>query len=329
MSDTKTARRASLLDRSLSHHSAPVHLILLSDMGFTTMDGLVQLLQLRGVEASEVFLYRMSINAVICFAIMALRDPQSFKLFYGPDAPWLLARAVCSCGATSLAYVAVSHIPLSLFMTLYHLRPFPTIFACYAILGEKATRAQLIASVISFSAIIIVVQPDFLFSRHRPEGDTTAWSTYVGVGVTLLSCTCGALEIVASRKMADTVGWVPMLFAYTALGTVTAPVWILYSGASIKVFDQAGSVPMALWVGLCGMLAQATMILGLQRATGARVAVLGYFQILWAVLWQVVVYANIPNLLQILGTIIIIVAGCWAIVHARRLGSSHGEGLRR
>ena len=127
-------------------------------------------------------------------------------------------RALVASFGSATCYASVYYVPLSIFMTLFHLRPFPTSFICWLVLGERSSRIQIIASgksfyrlsstqfkrfqtlswadiiaVISFLSVILVVQPDFVFARGVHE-DRTPWQTFLGTTLTLLCMLLGAFD---------------------------------------------------------------------------------------------------------------------------------------
>ena len=56
---SKSEHQLSTWTRHLDHPAAPVGLALLSNCAFTCMDGTVQLLEMKGVDASQVCFLRM------------------------------------------------------------------------------------------------------------------------------------------------------------------------------------------------------------------------------------------------------------------------------
>ena len=68
-----------------------------------------------------------------------------------------------------------------------------------------------------------------------------------------------------------------------------------------------------------GLLAQLTLVMALQRETGGKIAMLGYFKIVFSVIVQSIYTGTIPTLVAFIGMTIITVAGVWSAVSVPHL----------
>jgi uncharacterized membrane protein len=146
-------------------YAAPLFAIA-SGLAFVLMDGVVQLVELKGVQPGEIMFIRQvsphlgspngicqfavrltSDQAITTFAVLAyilLTDPTSLHCLY-PSASksrliWF--RGVVNAAGGCENYLAVSHVAISEMITIEHFQPFFVGAMCWVWLGEKVSRRQ-------------------------------------------------------------------------------------------------------------------------------------------------------------------------------------------
>lgn len=166
MIDTAKARWKEIL----SHPGAAILLGLIGFFAYTLMDAGGQILMMRGMPSGDVILGRcvsakqifasfrvdngceaddtQGINLILCLAYYLYTNPRAICPLFVPSRTTALYRARGFAGSTALScgYGALSYLSLSEFLTALHLNPFPTALLCYAFLGEKSSKKQIVAS---------------------------------------------------------------------------------------------------------------------------------------------------------------------------------------
>ncbi len=220
----------------------------------------------------------------ISTAVGALRPK-----FVKPSLGLHLGRTLFGWGGVTLMFASVAFIPLSDATAITFLNPVFGMLLAIPLLGERVGAWRWAAAGIALIGATVLLRP-------TPESFQPAAILALGAAVLM------GMELIFIKKLAGREGPLQVLWTNNALGVVIAslavlPVWQMPS--------------FAQWVALAalgGMMAcaQSFFINGMARADASFVAPFTYATLVFAALYDMAVFAQIPDAVSILGACIIL-----------------------
>ena len=288
----------------------------------TTMSLMARLLSTgpQKFHALQILFARQSITAAGCFLWMWANAV--------PDAPLgargvrglLVVRGLGGFWGIFGLYYSLSYLDISDATAITFLAPIAVGWACSVVpsLREPFEAREYAAGVVSLCGVALIARPGFLFAADGASAQ--------GGGVVVTP---------HQRLVAVLVGLVGVLGAATAyttircIGTRAHPLisvnyfasWCaLVSGACLAFLPQVGGV---IWprgaqawllltgIGLSGFVMQFCLTSGLQLVKGGRGASMVYLQMLFALVWERIVWGTSPGWMSIAGSTLILGSALW------------------
>ncbi|WVW83484.1 hypothetical protein I302_105505 [Kwoniella bestiolae CBS 10118] len=307
----------NIIAKILDSTFAPTALALFSDLMFVLIDGVVQVLEEEhGIPTGQIVFIRMVSTLIFCFVYLSYTHPSFLKeSTKSPKAPLIWVRGVNNSLVIILMYASLLYITLSECTVILHLRPFPVGLLCFLILRERFSIVQLVASIISFHAVILVIQPSSLFHPHDPS---PSHNRALGFTLAILSTLTSSVDFLLLRKIGK-VDPILILGVFACTALLLGPLQMVVFHIS-PVLDLTAKVwGLLTTVAVCGFLAQVAIVLSLQRASGGSIAILGYLQVVFAMIIQWLFVREMPNWLAGLGMGVIVLAGIWSAYGTEKL----------
>ncbi|PRP85928.1 transmembrane protein [Planoprotostelium fungivorum] len=220
--------------------------------------------------------------------------------------PLLIRAFICWVGQICYFY-AVTQLPLSEVTPLTFTGPIWTSILAIIILKESWHVLDMIGSFISLCGVILIAHPPFLFpsvklSPEEEEKSELDVMHLVAVGVVLFGAVNSSLAGVLTRKMGVGVHFFIQVTWFSIVGIVLCPIGFYWDGF---VVPTGWDCLIILLLGISGCAGQSLLQLALQIERAARVATLGYIQIVFVLLLDMLFLHNIPDLWSIIGTLMI------------------------
>lgn len=261
------------------------------------MDALAKDLVARSPALQVVWL-RYLVQAVVITAILAPRliapkgRPAPLRTHH-PIGHFI--RAVFQVGATGFFFASLAHIGLAEATALADVNPVLITLGAAFFLGERLTRARVIAVLVSMIGALIIL---------RPGGEVFSPAALLPLGCAV----CFAGNALMTRKLGQNEpAWTSLFYAAwfgTLLLTAALPwVWVPL---------PLDNWPWFLLLGLLGTASQAAVIMAFSRSEAGILAPFGYLGIVFAGGWGIVIYNDLPDGISILGALVIIGAGLYA-----------------
>lgn len=216
----------------------------------------------------------------------------------------LLIRSIAGTIGILGNYYAVDHLILADATILSQLSPFFVIIFSIFVLNEKVRPFQVFAIVFAFIGALFVIKPGVGFSSH----------------------------LVAA--VAGTIGGLGGGLAYTMLrlcnqkGAKGPQIVFFFSGFSCLVFVpylvlnyhpmSASQILCLILAGICAAVGQFTITAAYSNAPGKEVSIFDYSQLIFAAMFGFVLFGNIPDILSIIGYIIIFGSSITIFVYNNR-----------
>jgi drug/metabolite transporter (DMT)-like permease len=240
--------------------------------------------------------------ALIVLLPMAWRHRAEFMRL---ERPWLqLLRVTLSTLEVAAFFWAAAYLPLADVITYYLACPIFVTALSAIVLRERVGWRRWSAVLIGFCGVLIAL---------GPSSQTASWPAAIALGGSMAFAVL--MLITRSLRATSDIVLASSQFAGTfLLGALLSPFgWVTPSPGSLGLFAAAGCISVAalLCVNRSLKLAPASVVVPYQ-----------YSMIVWAVMFGIVVFGDVPSMATIAGAAIIIGAGLYIFLRERDLGRS-------
>lgn len=209
----------------------------------------------------------------------------------------LLLRGTFGFGAMICFYFALTKLPLADTTAIFFSNPVLTALFAAFFLDEELGTGEITGALLSFAGILLIAQPSFLF------GASSGTLNLAYVGVTVLGAIFAAAGYTVVRNLRSTEHPTVVVFYLPLVATVG-------SIPSMGIVDMRWPTPfewlvLIAGVSLTGQIALILLTEGLNRARAGRAMPMTYLQIVFATLWGLLFFNEIPDLLTILGALLV------------------------
>ena len=219
------------------------------------------------------------------------------------ERPWLqLLRVTLSTLEVAAFFLATVYLPLADVITYYLASPIFVTALSGIVLGERVGWRRWTAILVGFCGVLIAM---------RPSAQTVSWPAMIALGGSISF----AFLMLITRSLRSTPDIVMASLQFSGtfvLGAAMSPFgWVTPSLSSLALFAIAGliSVSALLCVNRSLKLAAASVVVPYQ-----------YSMIIWAVLFGLIVFGDVPQAATLAGAAIIIGAGLYIFLRERKLG---------
>ncbi|WP_422422494.1 DMT family transporter [Pseudomonas sp. GZD-222] len=228
--------------------------------------------------------------------MMAIFLPQSGLRVLRTRRPGLQAlRALCLLGTSLLFTTALQYIPMAEATAVNFLAPLLVTALSLPLLGEKVTRGQWVAVLVSFVGVTVII---------HPGGALFTPAVLLPFGSALCFCFYQLL----TRKLSG-------IDSPTTSNFFTGGLNTLVMSAIVPMFWQIPSLIhglMALALGTCGMIAHLSLTQAFRHAPPAMLAPFSYCQIVFAGILGLVLFGHSPDMAGLVGIALICLSGLGA-----------------
>ncbi len=270
----------------------------LSALGFSIMSVLVKLVSPH-LPTGEIVLGRAVTTLVISYWMVRRANLSP----WGTRHAGLVGRGLLGFGALGSYYLAIAHLPLADATTLQFTQPLLTSLLAWWLLGERVGWGAAFAIACGLGGVTLVVHPGV------PLG---AGSDPFGVTAALISALLSAFAYVTVRQLARTENPLVIVFYFPLVAMPLAIPWALYD----FVWPSAADWLALIGIGITTQVGQVFMTRALAIEPAGRMTAVGYIQICFAIVWQLLVFGQWPALGTVLGAALVI-AGTLAVSAGR------------
>jgi drug/metabolite transporter (DMT)-like permease len=213
-----------------------------------------------------------------------------------------IGRAMMLLGATTCIFFSFSSTPLTIATAILFITPLLIGLLSHRVLGEKVAASQGVAIVTGLIGMLLMA---------RPGGE----APLIGVLFAIAAALFNTAYQLLTRMIAPTESSVTMLF-YTALtGTVLSSLLLPWFGTSIS--PPPLDVLRIISLGVLGGSGHFLLILAFREARAATLAPFLYVQLVWAGMFDLLVFGHVPDGPTWLGVALIAGAGLSIVVRER------------
>ena len=212
------------------------------------------------------------------------------------------SRILLSTLEVSAFFLATVYLPLADVTTYYLACPIFVTALSALVLREQVGWRRWTAILIGFGGVLIAL---------RPSAQTISWPAMIALGGSL-SFSLLLLITRSLRATPDLVMATSQFVGTFVLGALMSPFgWVTPDAGSLALFAAAGciSVTALVCVNRSLKLAPASVVVPYQ-----------YSMIIWAVMFGIAVFGDVPHPATVIGAAIIIAAGLYIFLRERKLG---------
>lgn len=257
----------------------------------------------------QIFVLRSVLALPILLLYLRLKAPDA--LVSPPALGWVILRSLMLVTMWISYYLALPNLDLSIAAAAYYTLPiFITLFSA-ALIGDKISLLGWAAVFVGFLGVLLILRPK--------AGDFNLYTL-----LPLVSAVLYALSMILTRTKCRAVNPIVLSVAlnlcFVITGTVATLLIITFASAPREGFLLAPWAQMggSEWVSM-GVLAIAILI----GSVGAAIAyqngppsIIGTFDFAYvgfAILWGLVFFAEVPDLLSLVGITFIVAAGIMSL----------------
>lgn len=259
-------------------------------LAFSVMSLLVKVAGQR-LPSQEVVMMR----AVVTLLLSAWTVRRAGVSPWGRRRGLLVFRGLVGFVALSAFYHSIVHLPLADATVIQYTNPVWAGVIAVPLLGERLRRREVLSVLVSMAGVALVMRPSFLFGAGAALDPVT-------VGIGLFGAMCSGMAYATVRKLSATEDPSVIVFYFALISVI----------ASVPM-----ALPYALWptprewlvllgVGVFTQIGQVCITHGLRMERAGRAAATGYLQIVFAALWGILFFTEVPDWGTVAGAALII-----------------------
>jgi len=218
------------------------------------------------------------------------------RLPWRSRAPGLQAlRSLLLAGCSILFTSALAHIPLADATAVGFASPLITVALAAVVLRERVSPRRWCGVAIGFIGVMVALRPPFL------TGAPLHWAYLLPLGTAGMFA---VYQILTRRLAALDDSRVTILHTGLAASLATS-----LAQPFVFIPPDAAQWGILITVGLLGALSHGLLVLAYARAPASLLAPLSYSQLIWATLAGILVFADWPDGITLLGAAIIALGG--------------------
>lgn len=256
---------------------------------FSVMSVLVKLATVR-LPSSHAVMARGIVTLVISIAVIrrAKLSP------WGNDKKRLFLRGFAGFVGLNCFYYSLASLSLADASVIQYLNPVFAAILAAIFLGERMGILDAISVVVSFVGVVLVAQPPLLFagSTHAPLGDAL---------IAVAGAVASGVAYVTIRGLRGSDAPQVIVFYFPLVAVPLSIVPLLRDLTMPTPYEWI----LLLGIGVATQIAQVFMTRGLHAETAGRATAMSYLQVVFAYVWGMLLFDEVPNALGVVGTCLI------------------------
>ncbi|WP_310619185.1 DMT family transporter [Flexibacterium corallicola] len=227
-----------------------------------------------------------------------------------------MSRAMVGVSAMACGFIGLKLLPLPDATAIGFAGPLIVVILAALLLKESVRIYRWSAVSVGFVGVLITVIP------HLGEGQGGNLANW-GVLFSFLGALLAAFAMIAVRKLSETERTATIVLWFTVTSTVLAaftyPLGLVYPEFAWGVPDLFDGLCLVA-VGVFGGLGQILLTHSYRYADASTIAPFDYMNMVWAICFGFVLFAEVPTPEVIVGSLIVIAAGIFVILREHQLG---------
>jgi len=242
------------------------------------------------VPVSHIVLAR----TVVAFTLSLIMLKSQGIPIWGVRKDLLALRGFFGVGGLICFYTSLALLPLADATTIHYTNPIMVALAAGLFLSERISKGVVIGTVLCVIGVVLVSRPGFLFG-----GDAYP---VMGVIAALGGAIFSAAAYTTVRKLGQSDHPVVVVFWFPLIAFPIVLPWAIWTG-SVPNWSE---MLILLGVGISTQFAQVRMTQGLRLESAARATSMTYLQVVFAFIWGILLFKEVPSWTAILGAVLIV-----------------------
>lgn len=231
-------------------------------------------------------------------------------------------------------YSSLRYLSISDSVSITFLTPLSASILAFLILKENYYKVEALCSIIALFGVLLITRPSFLHMSQDStepgsgiiEGNAhqrVVGSIYAFVGMLSASTIYIIIKRIGNRADAilSVTYFSMMVCVISFFGIVLSP------SLHFKLPSNMRQWVLFTIIGISGFIMQYTLTLGIQREKRtSRSSLITYTQLIYGILWDVIFFKHAPDLLSIIG--IIIILSCTLVATLKKQKNKYTEELK-
>ena len=290
----------SPLEASTPRFPTGLRYMVLAAFFFSLMALLVKVAGQR-LPTAEMVLARSVVAVVLSYGMLRRANVNP----WGQRKGLLIFRGLAGFGGLLCMFYALTKLPLADATVIVYTNPVFTAILAALFLREMMGRREVLGLLLSLGGVVLVAQPAFLFGAAADSLDLFA------VGIALLGAIFASIAYVSVRKLGETEHHLVVVFYFPLVATPASIPFMI----SEALWPTPVEWLILLGIGVVTQIAQVYLTKGLHTEKAGRAMSMSYVQIVFAALWGFLFFTEVPDLLSILGAMLV-VAGTVVVARA-------------
>ena len=227
--------------------------------------------------------------------------------------PMLWIRSVAGSIGSVCGLYAVTHLPVSTALTLYNTTPIWITLLSRLFFGQRTSAATWLAALLSVGGIALIQQPNF-----GSEGMAGLVALAGALFVSMARLSLNRLRDLDPRAVVTHFSAVSciatlILLLLTGGGTLLAQLDNAHTLALLAQSNNAHTLALLALAGVSGVIAQWGMTLAYARGHAARIAVVEISQILFALMFDLLIWHRTVNTVSVMGMLLVVAPMAWLL----------------
>ncbi len=271
----------------MENRTKGIFYILMSSLFFALMAAAVKFLG--DIPTAEKIFFRNLIGVAAAFVIVKRRN----ETLVGNNVKLLILRSTFGLLGIAAYFYALSQIKLSDTVILNKMSPFFVVIFAALFLKEKITKKQIIALITAAAGAVFVIRPGF-DSNIFPALIALLSSLFAGIAYTIV------------RELRKTDSAATVVFYFSLFSTLAVIPFMLRGNF---IVPQGSEILALLGVGVFATTAQLFMTNAYRHAEAGELSIYTYANIVFSSLLGMLFFQEIPDLMTVIGGVLIITAG--------------------
>lgn len=256
------------------------------------------------ITAARFFLQALILLPIACIMRYCHRPSRTEMLLHVIRGSLMLVCTYCF-------FAALQYMQIAEALAIFFIEPFILTLLGGILLKESVGWRRILACIIGFMGALLVIQPKFDevgLPALYPVGTAIGWAFY----------------LIITRNMTRSVGGFA-LQTYTAIAgsLVLIPILIIADHGGFGLFDARAltnrELYLLLGVGIAGIISHFFLAFAFRYAPVTVLAPIQYLEIITAVILGFVFFHQLPNLLTVIGVLIIVGSGLFVFFREQTL----------
>lgn len=289
---------------SNDHHSFPlvaVALIIATGAVLAGMDAFAKFLALE-VPLIMVLWGRYFFHTLITFSAYSIKT-RSLRFLRARRPELQFVRAGALFGATFFMYEAITRMPLGDAAAIQFLAPVLVTALSGLLLGEYVGPRRWMGVACGFLGVLLVA---------RPGSGVLGWNALLPLATAVLL----AVYMMMTRVIRNRDDPAATTFYSTALGALILSAMVMFHWQALSGFQWSLMVAM----GAAGAAGHFMLVKAFHSAEASMLAPFTYAQVVFAIVWGLLVFGDIPSLWTLCGAGVVIASGLYVWYRETRAG---------